>query len=60
MISMGVLQPQLIPVAQGKRDEWRIGGGFVAVILCALQPVEQETRAPLPAPFVVHIRIQTE
>ena len=47
-------------MAQRERDERRIISRHVAVILRALHIVEQKSSAPLPAPFVVHVGIQTE
>src|SRR6266853_613867 len=52
VIGVRVLQTQLVPVAQGPGDIGRVGKGFVAMVLRVLQPVKQETRAPLPVPLV--------
>src|ERR1039457_1014325 len=47
-------------MAEGKGDVRRIGGGRLGVVLVALHPLIQETRAPLPAPLVSDIRIKAD
>ena len=57
MIGVGVLKAQLIPVAQSPGNIWGIAEGLITMVLRALRPVEKESRAPLPVPFIRHIRI---
>ena len=55
VVGVGVLQAQLVPVAERPGDVRRVGVRLVAVILRVLDPVEEETSAPLPMPFVSRI-----
>src|SRR5438552_2966607 len=60
MIGVGVLKAQLIPVAQSPGNIWGIAEGLITMVLRALRPVEKESRAPLPVPFIGDVRVQTE
>ena len=60
MVGVSVLQTQLVPMAPRKGEVRRVGEYLIVVILRALHPVKQESAAPLPAPFVSHIRVKSE
>jgi len=60
MIGVRKLQSQLVPVTERKCDVRRIGKSLVAMILRALNPVEEESGAPLPAPLVGRVSVHAD
>src|ERR1051326_7326583 len=60
VIGVGVLEPDLVPVACRPGDVGRISEGLVAAVLGVLHPIEEKAGAPLPVPLVGNVRVQTD